>query len=183
MRRVPDAERGYDLRSVGVGGWGGEPLPKAIYERWLERFGLEILDGIGSTEMCHPFIANRRGQVRPGSSGTVVPGYEAKLVDDAGREVAVGEVGNLMVKGDSACSCYWNQHERTKQTIEGEWVRTGDKYHRDSDGDFWYPSASRWYLSPVPTPSPSIVRLVRDRKSTRLNSSHAHISYAVLCLE
>src|SRR5439155_513064 len=74
----------------------------------------------------------------PGSSGTVVPGYEAKLIDDSGREVAVGEVGNLMVKGDSACSCYWNQHERTKQTIEGEWVRTGDKYTRDADGYFWY---------------------------------------------
>src|SRR5438132_1083345 len=88
--------------------------------------------------MCHTFIANRRGHVRPGSSGKVVPGYEAKLIDDSGREVAVGEVGNLMVKGDSACSCYWNQHERTKQTIEGEWVRTGDKYTRDADGYFWY---------------------------------------------
>ncbi len=138
MLQVPDAERRYDLRSVRVCSSAGEPLPKAIYERWLERFGLEILDGIGSTEMCHTFIANRRGNVRPGSSGTVVPGYDAKLVDDAGREVAVGEVGNLMVKGDSACSCYWNQHERTKQTIEGEWVRTGDKYHRDADGYFWY---------------------------------------------
>jgi len=138
MLQVADAEGRYDLRSVRVCSSAGEPLPKAIYERWLERFGLEILDGIGSTEMCHTFIANRRGNVRPGSSGTVVPGYEAKLVDDAGREVAVGEVGNLMVKGDSACSCYWNQHERTKQTIEGEWVRTGDKYHRDADGYFWY---------------------------------------------
>ena len=138
MLQVPDAERRYDLRSVRVCSSAGEPLPKAIYERWLERFGLEILDGIGSTEMCHTFIANRRGHVRPGSSGTVVPGYEAKLIDDSGREVAVGEVGNLMVKGDSACSCYWNQHERTKQTIEGEWVRTGDKYTRDADGYFWY---------------------------------------------
>src|SRR3989454_652300 len=136
--RRPSTERRYALRSVRVCSWAGEPLPKAIYERWLERFGLEILDGIGSTEMCHTFIANRRGHVRPGSSGTVVPGYEAKLVDDAGREVAVGEVGNLMVKGDSACSCYWNQHERTKQTIEGEWVRTGDKYTRDAHGYFWY---------------------------------------------
>src|SRR5207237_1267248 len=124
--QVPESERRYDLRSVRVCSSAGEPLPKAIYERWLERFGLEILDGIGSTEMCHTFIANRRGHVRPGSSGTVVPGYEAKLVDDAGREVAVGEVGNLMVKGDSACSCYWNQHERTKQTIEGEWVADKD---------------------------------------------------------
>ncbi|PYP93649.1 MAG: benzoate-CoA ligase family protein, partial [Gemmatimonadetes bacterium] len=142
MLQVTDAERLYDLRSVRLCSSAGEPLPKAIYERWLERFGLEILDGIGSTEMCHTFIANRRGQVRPGSSGTVVPGYEAKLVDDAGREVPVGEVGNLMVKGDSACSCYWNQHERTRQTIEGEWVRTGDKYTRDADGYFWYAGRS-----------------------------------------
>ncbi len=138
MLQVPDAQRRYDLRSVRVCSSAGEPLPKAIYERWLEKFGLEILDGIGSTEMCHTFIANRRGQVRPGSSGTLVPGYEAKLVDDAGCPVAVGEVGTLVVKGDSACSCYWNQHERTKQTIEGEWVRTGDKYQRDVDGYFWY---------------------------------------------
>jgi len=138
MLQVPDAERAYDVTSVRLCSSAGEPLPKAIYERWLEKFGLEILDGIGSTEMCHTFIANRRGKVRPGSSGTIVPGYEAKLVDDAGRDVAVGEVGNLMVKGDSACACYWNQHERTKQTIEGEWVRTGDKYTCDADGYFWY---------------------------------------------
>jgi benzoate-CoA ligase len=142
MLQVPHAERLYDLGSIRVCSSAGEPLPKAIYERWLEKFGLEILDGIGSTEMCHTFIANRRGSVRPGSSGTAVPGYEAKLVDDDGREVAVGNVGNLMVKGDSACSGYWNQHERTKQTIEGEWVRTGDKYTRDADGYFWYAGRS-----------------------------------------
>ena len=138
MLQVPDAERLYDLGSIRVCSSAGEPLPRAIYERWLEKFGLEILDGIGSTEMCHTFIANRGGKVRPGSSGTVVPGYEAKLVDDADREVAVGAVGNLIVKGDSACACYWNQHERTKQAIAGEWVRTGDKYTRDADGYFWY---------------------------------------------
>jgi len=138
MLQVPDAERLYDLGSVRLCSSAGEPLPKAIYQRWLEKFGLEILDGIGSTELCHTFIANRRGQVRPGSSGTVVPGYEAKLLDDAGREVATGEAGNLIVKGDSACACYWNQPERTKQTFAGEWVRTGDKYTRDADGYFWY---------------------------------------------
>ncbi len=138
MLQVPDAERLYDLGSVRLCSSAGEPLPKAIYQRWLEKFRLEILDGIGSTELCHTFIANRRGQVRPGSSGTVVPGYEAKLVDDAGREVATGEVGNLIVKGDSACACYWNQPERTKQTFAGEWVRTGDKYTQDADGYFWY---------------------------------------------
>jgi benzoate-CoA ligase family protein len=138
MLQVPDAERRYDLTSLRICSSAGEPLPKAIYERWLERFGLEILDGIGSTEMCHTFIANRRGRVRPGSSGTLVPGYDAKLVDDEGRSVPAGEVGNLLVKGDSACAYYWNQHERSTQTIQGEWVRTGDKYTRDADGYFWY---------------------------------------------
>src|SRR5207247_924183 len=93
LLQVPDAERVYDLGSVRLCLSAGEPLPKAIYERWLQRFGLEILDGIGTTEMCHTFIANRRGRVRPGSSGTLVPGYDAKIVDDEGREVATGEVG------------------------------------------------------------------------------------------
>ena len=138
MLQVPNAERLYDLTSLRLCSSAGEPLPKAIYERWLERFGIEILDGIGSTEMCHTFIANRRGGVRPGSSGTLVPGYDARVVDDDGRAVPAGEVGNLLVKGDSACACYWNQHERTLQTIQGEWVRTGDKYSRDADGYFWY---------------------------------------------
>src|SRR3989449_9721345 len=92
MLQVPDAERRYDLRSVRVCSSAGEPLPKALYERWRERFGLEILDGIGSTEMCHTFIGNRRGRVRPGSSGTLVPGYDARVVDDDGRDAATGEV-------------------------------------------------------------------------------------------
>ena len=138
MLQVPNAERTYDLRSVRLCLSAGEPLPKPIYVRWLERFRLEILDGIGSTELCHTFIANRRGHVRPGSSGTLVPGYHARIVDDDGRDVPQGEVGNLLVQGDSACAGYWNQHERSKQTFLGEWVRTGDKYRRDPDGCFWY---------------------------------------------
>ena len=87
LLQVPDAERAGDLASVRICSSAGEPLPKAIYERWLEKFGIEILDGIGSTEMCHTFIANRRGKVRPGSSGTLVPGYDARLVDDEGRDL------------------------------------------------------------------------------------------------
>ncbi len=142
MLQVPYAERLYDLRSIRRCLSAGEPLPKAIYERWREKFGLEILDGLGSTEMCHTFIANRQGRVRPGSSGTLVPGYDAKIVNEEGREVPAGEVGNLLVTGDSACACYWNQHERTTQTITGEWVRTGDKYSRDADGYFWYAGRS-----------------------------------------
>ena len=142
LLQVPDAERRYDLRSIRVCLSAGEPLPKALYERWLAKFGLEILDGIGSTELCHTFIANRRGRVRPGSSGTLVPSYDARVVDDAGRDLAPGEVGNLLVKGDSACAGYWNQPERTAQTFLGEWVRTGDKYSRDGDGYFWYAGRS-----------------------------------------
>ncbi|HXY32275.1 MAG TPA: benzoate-CoA ligase family protein [Gemmatimonadaceae bacterium] len=120
----------------------GEPLPRAIFERWLARFGVEILDGIGTTEMCHTFIANRGGGVRPGSSGTLVPGYDARIEDEHGRGVEAGEIGNLLVCGDSCCSGYWNQHERTKETIRGEWIRTGDKYVRDEDGFFWYAGRS-----------------------------------------
>ena len=78
------------------------------------------------------------GRVRPGSSGELVPGYEARLVDETGAAVATGEMGNLLIKGDSTCAVYWNQHERTKATIEGHWIRTGDKYHQDADGYFWH---------------------------------------------
>src|SRR5438105_13498051 len=136
--QLPDPDRTYDLRSVRLCISAREPLPNAISERWLDRFGIEILDGIGSTELCHQFIANRPGRVRPGSSGTLVPGYDARIVDDQGHDVPPGEIGNLLVGGDSPCACYSNQNESTKPTSTGEWVRTGDKYTRDADGYFWY---------------------------------------------
>jgi len=84
------------------------------------------------------FIANRPGAVRPGSSGQIMPGYEARIVDESGQDVPDGEIGSLLIKGDSVCSCYWNQHEKTKETIQGHWIRTGDKYYRDPDGYYWY---------------------------------------------
>ena len=138
LLRVPDAERKCDLSSIRLCLSAGESLPAAIYQRWLERFGLEILDGIGSTEMCNTFIASRSGRVRPGSTGTPVPGYDARIVDDEGRDVPTGEVGNLLIKGESACAYYWNRPDRTRETITGGWVRTGDRYRRDGDGYFWY---------------------------------------------
>jgi len=117
----------------------GEPLPETIYQRWLERFGVEIYDGIGSTEILHIFISNRPGAVKPGSTGQIVPGYEAKIVDDDdGRALPDGEVGTLMIKGDSIASGYWNKHEQTKHTFCGEWINTHDKFRRDEDGYFWY---------------------------------------------
>jgi benzoate-CoA ligase len=134
------AEHGaeVDLSSVRACVSAGEPLPAGIYRRWLERFGVEILDGIGSTEVLHIFLTNRLGQVRPGSSGMPVPGYEVRVVDDDGHPVTAGEIGNLVVRGDSTCAYYWNRHDVSRRAIQGEWIRTGDKYHVDEDGYFWY---------------------------------------------
>jgi len=132
----------FDLSSVRCAVSAGESLPPAIFERFRERFGVEILDGIGSTEALHIFISNRRGQVRPGSSGTPVPGYEAKLIGEDGGPVATGEIGCLLIKGDSTCAMYWNRHESTKNTIEGHWIRTGDHYYRDDDGYYWFAGRS-----------------------------------------
>jgi benzoate-CoA ligase len=128
----------FNLSSLRYAVSAGEALPESLFRRFKQRFGVEILDAIGSTECLHMFIANRPGQVRPGSSGQIVPNYEARIVDDEGRPVSVGEMGNLLIKGDSTCAFYWNQHEKTKQTIHGDWIRTGDKYHCDADGYYWY---------------------------------------------
>jgi benzoate-CoA ligase family protein len=128
----------FDLSSVRYAISAGEALPPTLYHRFKERFGVEILDAIGSTEALHMFIANRPGAARPGSSGQIMPGYEARIVDENGNDVPDGEVGSLLIKGDSVCACYWNQHEKTKETIQGHWIRTGDKYYRDPDGYYWY---------------------------------------------
>jgi benzoate-CoA ligase len=128
----------FDLSTIRYAVSAGEALPESLFRRFKQRFGVEILDAIGSTECLHMFIANRPGHVRPGSSGQIVPNYEARIVDDQGQPVPVGEMGNLLIKGDSTCAFYWNQHEKTKQTIHGEWISTGDKYHLDADGYYWY---------------------------------------------
>ncbi|HEY1938830.1 MAG TPA: benzoate-CoA ligase family protein [Candidatus Angelobacter sp.] len=128
----------FDLSTVRYGISAGEALPAPIFHRFKERFKVEILDAIGSTEALHMFIANKPGAVRPGSSGEIMPGYEARIVDENGQDVPDGEIGSLLIKGDSVCSCYWNQHEKTKETIQGHWIHTGDKYYRDPDGYYWY---------------------------------------------
>lgn len=138
----PGAPSREGLASVRTCVSAGEALPPALYNRWLERYGLEILDGIGSTEVLQMFISSRAGAVKPGSTGQIVPGYEARLLDVAGKRVPVGEVGDLLVKGDSTCAYYWNKHEQTKATIEGEWIHTGDKYRVDDDGYYWYQGRS-----------------------------------------
>ena len=128
----------FDLSSVRHAISAGEALPAPLFERFKQRYGVEILDSLGSTESLQMVIANRPGEAKPGSSGKVISGYEAKIVDDQGQEVGPHEIGDLMVKGDSICTGYWNQHERTKEVFVGPWFRTGDKYYQDEDGYFWH---------------------------------------------
>jgi benzoate-CoA ligase len=138
MLTVKEAEKRYDLSALRLCVSAGEALPEELYTRWRERFGVEVLDGIGTTEILHIFLSNRPGAARPGSTGQAVPGYEAVLVDDHGQPVPRGEIGNLRVKGDSTMAYYWNKHDKTKETLFGAWIQTGDKYSQDEDGYFWY---------------------------------------------
>jgi len=120
----------------------GEALPEEVAKRWATRFGVDILDGIGSTEMLHIFVSNRPGDVRYGSTGLPVPGYRCRLTDDAGADVAPGEIGDLLVSGPSSSPYYWNNRKNSVATFEGAWTRTGDKYFQDEDGYFIYAGRS-----------------------------------------
>jgi len=142
MLAVKEAEKRFDLSSLRLCVSAGEALPEEIYNRWRERFGVEVIDGIGTTEILHIFLSNRPGACRPGSSGLPVPGYEAIVVDDQGQPVPPGEIGNLRVKGDSVMAYYWNKHDKTRETLFGAWIQTGDKYYQDRDGYFWYAGRS-----------------------------------------
>ena len=114
----------------------GEGLPEHLGLEWKKRFGVDIYDGVGSTEMLHIFLGNYPGKIRYGTSGVPIPGYEARLIDDNGKEVPEGEIGELSVRGTTAADGYWNQREKSRRTFEGEWTRTGDKYFREPDGFF-----------------------------------------------
>ncbi|MEI9479745.1 MAG: benzoate-CoA ligase family protein [Deltaproteobacteria bacterium] len=133
----PDPNGNHELSPVRICVSAGEALPEEIFYRWKQRFGLDILDGIGSTEMLHIFLSNQPGAIRPGSTGKPVPGYDLRLVDDDGKEVPQGEIGTLMVKGGSAAQLYWRKREKTRMTMQGEWINTGDKYYVDEDGYYW----------------------------------------------
>ncbi|MEX2208515.1 MAG: benzoate-CoA ligase family protein [Myxococcota bacterium] len=135
----------------------GEALPAPLWQRWLERFGVEILDGLGSTEMLHIFVSNRPGAVRPGSSGTPVDGYRVRVVDDEDRDVAPGEIGALVAHGASAALRYHARPETSARTMFAPgWLRTGDSYRREADGTLWHVGrsddlmkVSGQYVSPV----------------------------------
>ena len=137
MLNVNDAAR-EDLSSLRFCYSAGEALPIELYERWMNKFGAQICDGIGSAEMFHIYITNRPDDVKPGSLGRVVEGYEARIVDGDGSQVVTGEMGTLKIKGDSAALCYWNAHEKSKETFAGDWCTSGDQFHVDADGYYWY---------------------------------------------
>ena len=133
----PDAAK-QDLSSIRLATSAGEALPVELYERWQRTFGVELLDGLGTAEMWHIFISNKPGAVRPGTLGTVVPGFDVRVRDDLGHDLPDGEVGMLWVRGDSRAIGYWQQLEKTKAAFRGEWYVSGDLIRRDADGYFTY---------------------------------------------
>jgi benzoate-CoA ligase len=138
LREAERASHSVDFSSVRMCVSAGETLPAEIFERWKQRFGTEILDGIGSTEMLHIFISSRPGKCKPGSCGLPVPGYEVKIVDEEKNQVRDGEIGNLWVRGESAFAEYWRIPELTLRMKDENWVLTGDKFVRDADGYYQY---------------------------------------------
>ncbi len=137
MLQEPGAET-QDLSCLRVCLSAGEALPAELYRRWKRAFGVEILDGIGSAEMFHIYVSNRFGEVKEGSLGKLVPGYTARIVDPAGAEVPEGEIGTLWINGDSRMTGYFQDNEKSRATVRGEWVVTGDQFRSDRDGYFWY---------------------------------------------
>ncbi|MDX6613934.1 MAG: hypothetical protein QOD75_3120 [Blastocatellia bacterium] len=137
MLNAENADR-HDLSSLRFCYSAGEALPVELYHRWKKEIGVEICDGIGSAEMFHIYITNRPDDVMPGSLGRTVEGYEARIVDAQGNEVEVGQMGTLKIKGDSAALCYWNAHEKSKEVFAGDWCTTGDQFHVDAEGYYWY---------------------------------------------
>ncbi len=124
--------------ALRVGTSAGEALPPEILKRFAERTGVELLDGIGSTEMLHIFISNRPGDVMPGTTGKAVPGYKLRLVDENGQDVQPGELGELQISGPTSAIMYWNQREKTKNTFQGPWTKSGDKYTLVEGGYYAY---------------------------------------------
>ena len=130
--------REYDFSSVRLAVSAAEPLPAEIFRRWRKRFGVEILDGIGSTEVLHIYISASAGRVKPGSSGQPVPGFDVRVVDSSGQDAPAGTIGDLWVRGRSTALGYWNRSHFSRDRMRGEWFVSGDKYYRDEDGHYWY---------------------------------------------
>jgi benzoate-CoA ligase len=138
MLQVPDAARRFDLSSIRICIAGGEPLAPELFRRWRESFGLEILEGIGSSEALFFYLVNRPGQARPGSCGQPVPGYAVRIVDEDGHDVAPGEPGALAIKGPTLLHYYARQPDITRRSLRGDWFVSGDQFRQDADGYYWF---------------------------------------------
>jgi benzoate-CoA ligase family protein len=197
LREAEGRSRHLDFSSVRRCVSAGETLPAEIFDRWNRRFGLEILDGIGSTEMLHIFISSRPGKCQPGSCGLPVPGYDVKIADDAGNDVPNGEIGNLWVRGASAFSEYWRIPELTARTKQQDWVITGDKFLRAANGCYQYCGraddmlkvAGMW-VSPVEVenallghPHVAEAAVVGARDENGLTYAVAHVTLRAGCQE
>jgi benzoate-CoA ligase len=136
LARDPAADGAFESVRMCVS--AAEPLPPATFDRFAERFGLHIVDGIGSTEMLHIYCSNRPGETVRGTTGRPVPGYELRLVDEDGTVLVGPAVGELEVRGDSCAAFYWHQHEKTKGAMKGSWFASGDRYERREDGTYAY---------------------------------------------
>ncbi len=134
----PEIAKGMGSKRLRICVSAGEALPAHIGERWRAVVGVDVLDGIGSTELLQTFLSNRPDDVRYGSTGKPVPGYDARIVDESGRELGVGEIGELIIRGPSAGEGYWNQRAKSRRTFAGEWTHTGDKYRCDAQGYYYY---------------------------------------------
>ncbi|MGF1507447.1 MAG: benzoate-CoA ligase family protein [Chloroflexi bacterium] len=139
---MDDLTERFDLSSVRLCVSAGEALPAPIWHQWKDRTGLDIIDGIGSTENFHIFLSNRPGDIRPGSSGKPFEGYEVRIVDEDFNDVAPGDIGNLLVRGETAALGYLHQYDASRRAFRGEWLFTGDKYYQDEDGYFWHAGRS-----------------------------------------
>mgnify|MGYP003331775231 CR=1 FL=1 len=126
------------LTNLRIGVSAGETLPKTIYDQWKAKYGIDLLDGIGSTEMLHIFMSNLPGKVRYGTTGWPVPGYEIELRGEDGGQVPDGEPGDLYIHGPSAALMYWGNRQKTRETFQGGWTKSGDKYVRNEDGSYTY---------------------------------------------
>ncbi len=133
-----DQRTGNITHNLRINTSAGEALPREVGERWNAITGTDIVDGVGSTEMLHIFLSNRPNDLVYGTSGTAVPGYDVRLVDENGNDCAVGEIGELIVNGPSSAESYWNRRDKSKSTFEGHWTRTGDKYEQTSEGRYIY---------------------------------------------
>jgi benzoate-CoA ligase family protein len=187
---LQEAEKeSYCLDSVRLAVSAAEPLPAEIYRRWHRKFEVEILDGVGSTEALHIYLSARPGKVRPGSTGSPVPGYELRIVDLEDRDVPTGTIGDLLVTGDSIAPRYWRRRQLTAERMRGKWFFTGDKYRVDEDGYYWYAGRSddmfrvsgQW-VSPAEVESVLIehdsvleAAVVAYRESTELHTPKAFV--------